>query len=165
MSLRGTLLGIFIACQPGLGGEAKESSLEIYLDVLSCSRGDYALSMSRSIDDLRTLPSFRSESVKKDPAMNASEHTLRYRGMTVWIVVTQYDHDNGLIEGVSVTSKNWAVTGDLKVGSPVDELSSRLGRKIDGSIRSVKVCGDTDCATYFVERGRLKRIDYHCYTG
>ena len=145
--------------------EASDGTQSIYLEDFRCNEGEYALQLGRSLDSLRALPTLYKELVEKVPHMDAEVHALYFRGMTVRIVIPMHDPGGGLIESVSIRSKDWAVAPGLRIGSSVDQLSAKLGTKLRLGISSAKVCGDTECAIYSIRADRIDRIIYRCYTG
>lgn len=152
---------LFIGASTALAAE--ESLKPAYVEWFSCDRGPLALRLGRSLNSLRGLGKVR-EKVEKVAPDGSEARVLQFDGLTLRVVFPATDHANGLIESAEISNSRWSVS-EIQVGSSVQNLRARVGIAAIPMNSRIKICGDADCVTFSIQKERVRRIEYACYTG
>ena len=156
---------VSLAMLPVSAAGAEAETKSAYVSDFDCTRGPWKLNIGKSLASIRALGKPTAERTEPGYGQNTEIRVLQFEGLAVRALFVKGDYRDGLVDSVEVTRPQWGVTADLKVGHPLSAVAKKAQRPVEPHNAMVKVCGDTDCATFQVSDGRISRIIYECYTG
>lgn len=157
-----TVVFLAAACTPPeLPGQ------KLFLEEFDCDKGPFAAALPREISKLRKFAPLSGERVVETQdweTYKAITRRLDFGGLVVH-VITFTDGRPFLLSGVHVDAPQWRVTGPLRVGEPAAEFFKKWGKsKIGDGVWNISQLGATELFLE-VKDGKIKAVNYACYTG
>ena len=142
-----------------------DARAETYVAELSCTKGPYRLRLPKSYKALRGLGHLRRERVGKTEehgTHTVTHRELRFNGLELDVVTSSDKPGEYTVSSAVLSSANWKVGGQLRVGTSARVALKGMGSKNLPRDGEVEFNGDKDSIRVNLARGRVLDVEYSC---
>jgi len=146
---------------------AKADPVSVNLPGFQCTGLKEGVRLPRKLSQLRKLGKLNEEQtihVEEWDGYKAIEKQLRFNGLYVQVITFTNDPERYNLSAVYIETPGWSVS-PIRVGSPVQELLTRLGGVKPEPNATWRFSGESDSLYVEARDGKVFRVVYECYTG
>jgi len=112
-------------------------------------------------DRIRQYSQLKSEKKRTNP-----DGTTSYTFLFTGLVVSGLDVPSKgfFLQSLEVTTANYPLASDIKVGSPIAEVKVKLGAPIKATSKTLTFQGETEQVVFSVANDAVSKAVFHVYT-
>lgn len=160
-----TLL-LFISASPVIAGNLKEDCFnkETIIDKYISEAPLFI--KGKSLHEIRNIGKFNREFRENKPNSHDANIintfiTLQFDGLEIYGLLKSQDEFWPI--RVKITKSQWKILDDLNVGEPISRIYKVLGYPKERGKNLRKYCGETDCISFFINKGVISKVEFYYY--
>jgi hypothetical protein len=160
-----TLL-IFISVSPVIAGNPKENryNREIKIDKFIYEAPLFM--KGKSLYEIRNIGKPNREFIENKPNSHDVKTidtfiTLQFDGLEIYGYLKSEDELWPI--RVTITKPQWKILDALDVGAPISRIEKVLGPPKEREKNLRKYCGETECVFFYINKGRISKVEFYYY--
>jgi hypothetical protein len=120
----------------------------------------------KSLHEIRNIGKLNHEFTENKPNSHDAKIidtfiTLQFDGLEIYGYLKSQDELWPI--RVTITKPHWKILDAIEVGVPISRISKVLGQPKEQGKNLRKYCGETDCVSFYINKGVISKVEFYYY--